>query len=127
MQIAERAAQRQIGVLAVEQQTENGLRGARVVDHLLREEDAVQAAVLHDRTGRLVVLHPLEQEDEAMDRSASARKKRKCHRKQNNAHQPTTSVQSADASQHILKILEFAFVETPQLLHLDACASCKPA
>lgn len=66
LQIGQRAAQLQIGMLAVQQQTEDCLCGARIVDHLLGEEDVVQAAVLDDGTGRLVVLHPLEEEDEAV-------------------------------------------------------------
>lgn len=54
-------------VFDVEQDAENGLRGTRVVDDLLCEKDAVQAIVGDDRPSGLIVLHPFEQEDEAVN------------------------------------------------------------
>lgn len=77
MQIGQRTAQRQVRMFAIQQQTENGLRGTSIIDHLLGEKDIVQSAVVNNRTGRFVILHPLEQKDEAMDRSGQDAKKKK--------------------------------------------------
>lgn len=116
VQIGERAAQLQIGVLAVQQQTEDGLRGARIVDHLLGEEDAVQPAVLHNRTGRLVVLHPLEQEDQAVDGPARWDVM--------DVTVSTFEIHQRVRPHRLLNVPELLLVEAPQLLHLDAGAAC---
>lgn len=65
--VGQRGAQLQIGMFAVEQQTENCLRGASVVDDLFGKEYIVETIVGDHRSGWLIVLHPFEEEYQAVD------------------------------------------------------------
>lgn len=50
-------------VLDVEQDAEDGLGGACIVDDLFSEENIVQAIISDHGTGWFVVLHPFKEED----------------------------------------------------------------
>lgn len=66
-EVGQRRAQLEIGMLAVQQQTENGLSGASIIDDLFGEEYRLEAIVLDHGSSWFVVLHPFEEENQSMD------------------------------------------------------------
>lgn len=72
--VSKRLAQFQIRMLAVQQQTEDSLGGARIVDDLFGKENWLETIVFDDGTSGLVVLNPFEEKDQSVDRSAEQKK-----------------------------------------------------
>lgn len=67
LEFRQRVTKFHVGMLAVQQDTQNSLSRAGIVDDLFREENLIQSTVLDNGTGRLVVLYPLEEEYQTVD------------------------------------------------------------
>lgn len=67
VEVRQRLAQLQIGMLAVQQQTEYSLSSACIIDDLFSKKDLFETIIFNDGSSWLVVLNPFEEKDQSMD------------------------------------------------------------